>query len=141
MAKAKDNPAGETVEVPADLLRRMQERLEALERAEAARAEKADDLHPKQVYDEAWAKREQDISRPASERTQEIADRLFGTAEPRFLVRLDSTTEDGKPGPDIREHFPLKISGSSDLEAGARYLKVMGITKHDYRLVAEPVAA
>ncbi len=79
--------------------------------------------------------------RPANVRTQELADKTYGTTGQRFRVAMDSTTEDGKPGPSIGEHFPLDICAHSDLEASGRYQQIMGIRKTDYPIRAVPVAA
>lgn len=135
---AKDKP--ETVEVPAALWERMQARLEALELAEQKRAEAAANPHAL-VLDSAWERWKAEAGRPASERSQDVANGRYGLAQPRFRVRLDSTAEDGKPGPRVGEHFALEISANSDLEAQARYLEIMGIKRHEYTLRTEPVAA
>lgn len=129
----------ETVTVPASTLAAMQARLEQLELRLQLRDDAA--LHPTKLLDEAWQREKAELSRPASERTQDAADRKYGTEAPRFRVRLESVSESGSgKGPNIAEHFPLLVSASSDLEAGARYLSLMGITKHDHRLVVEPAA-
>jgi hypothetical protein len=73
--------------------------------------------------------------------TQEIADEKYGLKGNRFTCKLDSTKEDGKPGPNVSEHFALTLSANSDLEAQSRYLEIMGIKKHDYKVVVEPAAA
>ncbi len=131
---------GETVTVPVEVLERMQARLDELERQTRSTQESL--LNSRQlVIDPDYAAWKAEASRPASERSQDAADRKYGKANPRFRVRLDATTEDGKKGPNISEHFPLEVSANSDLEAGARYLELMGIRKHDYRVVAEPLAA
>lgn len=135
---AKDRE--QTVEVPVSTLDNLQARLASLEhQLQVEREVRANP--PAQVIDDKYEAWKKEAGRPASERTQDVADRRFGTAAPRFRVRLDATGEDGKPGPKITEHFPLVISANSDDEAGARYLKIMGIRKHDYRLVAEPLPA
>lgn len=130
-------PAPATVEVPVALLEQLRQRLDVLEGRERLREEAQARRAP--VIDEEWERQKAEISRPASVRTQEMADREYGTLAPRFRVSLDPTDENGKPV-NVAEHFPLEVSAHSDLEAQARYLKLMGIRKHDYRLVAEPVA-
>ena len=97
--------------------------------------------NPAAVIDRAFEDWKREAGRPASERTQDIADRTYGTEAPRFRVHLDPTSPDTGKKVNISEHFPLTLSAHSDLEAGARYQKLMGITKHDYRLVVEPAAA
>jgi hypothetical protein len=130
----KPNGAAETVEVPVALLHQLQARLEQLETA-GRLAEEAR-LHPTKIIDAAWQREIAELGRPPKDRTQDLADARYGKDGKRFVVRLDPTTEDGKKGPNIGEHFPLVISANSDLEAQARYLDIMGIKKHDYRLVA-----
>lgn len=127
-----------TVEVSVDLLQKLQARLDALELADRVRLESA---NPRtRVIDAEWEALKVKIARTAAERTQEIADARFPDGDP-FTVSIDPTTAEGKPGPNINEHFPLQVRGHSTHEAEARYLELMGITKHDYRLRAEPVAA
>jgi hypothetical protein len=133
---AKEKP--ETVEVPVATLQAMQARLDALELREQVRAEAA--LRPTRVLDQAWEAEKAELSRPAKERTQDAADRRFGTAAPRFRCRLDSTGEGGKPGPRVAEHFELTVSAGDPLHAQARYLETMGITQHQYKVATEPVA-
>ncbi len=137
----KDTPAlphgptaqPETVTVPVSTLAALQARLDALEEAAS---------QPRTlVLDAAWEAEKAALGRPANVRTQELADRTYGTTGQRFRVAMDSTTEDGKPGPSIGEHFPLEICAHSDLEAAGRYQKVMGILKSDYPIRAVPVAA
>lgn len=141
MAKQPEHqPAQEMVTIPAELLRRLESRLDTLERAEFARQELTRSPNIK-ILDEGWEQTKAELSRPAAERSQDIADRKYGTVGKRFRVYLDSTQEDGKPGPDVSEHPKLTISANSDLEAQARYLDLCGIHKHDYRLACEPVAA
>ncbi len=143
---AKDRPNGESngpeqlVTVTTSFLESLNARLAMLEHAERARMELAQNPHAN-VLDQEHARWKELTARPASVRTQEIADKKYGNTEPRFKVRLDSTTEDGKPGPNTSEHFPLEISANSDLEAKARYEQVMGIRKHDYEIRVEPAAA
>ena len=64
---------------------------------------------------------------------------FYGIAGPRYKVRLDSKTEEGKPGPNVSEHPELIITANSDLEAQGRYQEICGIRKHDYRLQTELV--
>ena len=139
MAKEDQKPtappaAPEMVSVSADLLRQLQSRLEALERQEAVRLEIARNPNAL-ILDPAYEAWKIEASRPAAERTQDIADRMYGTTSPRFRCKLDSTKDDGKPGPKIGEHPELLISANSDLEAQGRYLKLCGIKKHDYKLL------
>lgn len=136
---AKDR--GDMVQVPAADWERLQARLDALEHADRLRAERSDDFHAKQVLDARQEALEVELMRSPQDRTQARADREYGTEGPRWHCRLDSTREDGKPGPDIREWFGVVLCANSDLEAQARYLKIMGITKHDYRVVVEPLEA
>lgn len=138
---AKDR-AEATVEVPVSLLERMQARIEALEQDRRVREERADtDFRDKTVLDRRQAEFEAAAGKTPRERTQDRADREYGTVGQRWHCRLDSTREDGTPGPDIREWFGLTLSANSDLEAQARYLKIMGITRHDYRVVVVPAEA
>src|SRR5262249_36206563 len=139
MAKDKTETRADMVEVPAAQLAAMQARLEALERAELLRQHAVN--HHGNVIDRAWEQAKKDIDPPASVRTQELAARKWGTSQPRFRCRLDSTQEDGKPGPRLDELFPLDISAHSDVEAGQFYLMAMGVRSHSYRLVVEPVPA
>ena len=129
---------GETVQIEVSILQELQGRLAALELAEKQRQELAanpPDLTLDKQY-EAW---KAEVSRPASVRTQEIADRLFKGPQ-RYSVRLDTATKK-RPDGVAPEHFPLVIAANSDLEARARYESVMGITKHDYTIRVDPVAA
>ena len=133
------NAVEPTVPVPVSVLEKLTSRLEALERAELLRQEFA--INPRaRILDAAYESFKTEVSRSARERTQDLADQMYGTAAPRYRVRLDSTTDEGKKGPDISEHFELKISANSDLEAQGRYLHVMGIRKHDYRVIVVDLA-
>ncbi len=139
MAKQSD-----TVEVPVKTWEQVQARLEALELAERVRAEKADDpLRPRAVYDAAWEQRQAEVGRPAAERTQLLADRRYGTDRPRWRVALDSTREDGRPGPNVSEHPALELSANSPEEAEGRWRLLCGVRaiSADYRMRVEPVAA
>jgi hypothetical protein len=142
---AKDNPTPASVQpatipVPAEVFQQMQARLEALEQMQRMQTEAL--LNPRaNILDKEYEKWKQEAGRPAGERTQDVADKKYGKTAPRFNCRLDSTKEDGKPGPHIDEHPTLTISANSEHEAQGRYLELIGVTKHDYRLVAEPVAA
>jgi hypothetical protein len=137
---AKDKQA-EVIQVPADDWQRLQERLTSLEYQQRLRDEQTPALHAKSVIDRRHEEFERNSMRSAQERTQEIADKNFGTDGPRWRCRLDSTTEDGRPGPDVSIFFPLDLCANSDLEAQARYQSVMGIRKHDYRIAAARVEA
>lgn len=134
MAKA------DTVEIPVADLRDMQARLAMLERQVAVQQEKADGLHEKRVYDAYWDRKVKEVGRTAAERSQDVSDLAYGAKAPRWRVSLDGRTEDGKQGPNISEHPALLISANSEDEASARWLKLCGIRKHDYRLKAERVA-
>lgn len=136
------------VDVPADVLARIEmrvaaqmiARLEALETADRQRAEAA--LTPQaRVLDQDYEAWKREASRPAKERSQDAADRLF-TGPLRFKVRLDSTQPDGKKGPNISEHPELVIAANSDLEAQARYLHLCGIRIREpsYKVITEPTA-
>jgi len=133
---AKEN----MVEIPASVWEAMQKRLDALEQASRLTTEAVLNSKAK-ILDPAYEALKVEIAKPASVRTQEIADRRFGTAGKRYRVWLDSTTPDGKKGPDISEHFPLVLSANSEHEAKAFYLDVMGITQHKYTLKHELVNA
>lgn len=133
---AKDKEA--TVEVPLSLLEEMKQRLAALEHKtriqdEQLNASKAIILDP--AY-EAWKK---DVGRPAAERTQDIADRLYPNGEP-FRVKIDSSKPDGKPGPNVSEHPEIVIRANSPEEAEGRYRKLCGIRGIDseYRFDVQP---
>jgi hypothetical protein len=166
MANEKQKQPDEMVSVPATMLRELQSRLDVLERernqpapnvASAATAElqariaslehdarvRAEMLDPKNklILDKAFEDWKLEASRPAKDRTQDIVDKTYGTAEPRFRVYLDSSTEENgvvKKGPSIGEHPELVISAHGDLEAGAIYLKVCGISSHKHRLMTLP---
>ncbi|MES2342311.1 MAG: hypothetical protein V4597_11580 [Pseudomonadota bacterium] len=139
---AKDNEKRpDVVEVPAALWQQLQTRLETLEHAERIRQEAGAFGPAKVILDPAYEAWKMEAARPAQARSQDVADRRYGTAAPRFRCRLDSTAPDGKPGPAVGEHPELVVSAHSDLEAQARYLELAGIRKHDYRVVALPVAA
>jgi hypothetical protein len=126
------------VKVPASALAALQARLEALEANQRTTTEAL--INPRaRILDTAYEEWKAEASRPASERTQDVADKLYGKSLPRFKVWLDSRKEDGKPGPNIGEHFALEISAVDDVQAKGRYLQVMHISKHDYTLQAEPV--
>lgn len=131
--------APEMVTIPAEEWKRLQARLDQLEASSRFAVEAVTNSRAK-IIDQSYEEWKAQAGRPASERTQEVADKLYGREGQRFRVTLDSTLEDGKPGPNVREHFPLLLSANSDLEAQARYQQVMGIKKHDYRLRCEPVA-
>ena len=133
------NAADPVVQVPVSVLEKLTSRLEALERAELLRQEFA--INPRaRIIDSAYENFKAEVSRSARERTQDVADKTYGTAAPRYRVRLDSTTDEGKKGPDISEHFELNISAHSDIEAQGRYLQIMGIRKHDYRVIVVDLA-
>ncbi len=132
-------PPTETVEVPLSLLQQLQARLDILETRERTREEMQG--RPHVVLDAAWEAERAQLARSSQERTQEAADKKYGTTGQRFLVRLDSTDAEGKPGPNITEHFPLMVAAHGELEAGAFYLDLMGIKKHDYRIVATPLVS
>jgi hypothetical protein len=138
-APAAPQARPDTVAVPANEWARLQERLATLENVQRVQGEQQG--RPTVVLDGAWEATKAELARPAKDRTQEAADKKYGTAQPRFRVRLDSTTDDGKRGPNISEHPELEISANSDLEAGARWAQLCGVRKHDYKLVATPVAA
>ena len=132
--------AKDTIEIPATQLQALMARLDKLEheariQAEIVQNSKANVLDP---TFEAWKK---EVARPAQERSQDLADKVYGKDGKRFRVYLDSSTDDGKPGPNISEHPVLVISANSDLEAGARYLQHCGITRHAYKIRAEQVSA
>lgn len=135
---AKNMEQQEMVSVPAETLRQLQARLDALElaahRDAMARAELANPK-AKVILDQAWEEEKKELAKPAAVRTQEKADKLYGIEAPRFRVRLDSTTDDGKPGPNVSEWPEIVLSAHSDLEAKGRYTELCGIRKHDYRLV------
>ena len=139
MATAPTTPRTETAEAPASLVAQLLARIDLLEHRERERAEASH--RPTLVIDASYEAWKADVARPAAVRTQEVADKKYGTGGRRFKVRLDARADDGKPGPNVSEHPELWISANSDLEAGARYLEICGIRKHDYRIVAEPVAA
>lgn len=123
------------------LVQSLQARLDALELSQRQQAEAA--LNPRaKIEDEAYQKWKAEASRPASERTQDIADARYGKAGPRFRVRLDTTGEDGRPGPKVAEHFPLVLSATDETHAKARYQEIMGIRgiQHDYKFIAELAA-
>jgi hypothetical protein len=139
-AAAPPADPGETVQVPRQMLEQMQQRLQTLEQRQDERREAF--LRSSQVLDMDFEDFKAKASRPASVRTQEAVDKKYGTAAPRFRVRLDSSDpQTGKPGPNVSEHFELQISALSDLEAKQKYLDAMGITKTEWRVVVEPVAA
>ncbi len=141
MAEAtKNTKPAETVEVPVSVLQQLQSRLEQLERESKVRAELA--INPRaMILDPEYEAYKLEMGRPAKDRTQDIADKRYGKDGKRFLVKLDSTTDEGKPGPNVSEHFELTLSANSDIEAKGRYLELMGIRKHDYRVIATPTAA
>lgn len=133
---AKDRP--DVVELPKSDFEALLQRLERLEHAQRVRAESEDTLHPKALYDERWDARVAEAGKSAAQRTQERSDRDYGTRGPRWLVWLDSTREDGKPGPDVSEWPRLVISANSPEEATARWLILCGVRAHQYQLRAEP---
>jgi hypothetical protein len=131
------------VTLPAADLAALQARLGALEAAERVRAEIAVPLHLRpDAVDAAMEARRAAVSRPASVRTQEIADKKFGTSAPRWLVKIETMVENTPYGkaPNISEHFPLTLSASNEPEACARYLSTMGITHlaEYHKVVATP---
>lgn len=128
----------ETVTIPAQEWQRVLQRLEAAEQRSAAAIESVTSSRAK-IIDreyEAWKLK---ADRPASVRTQEIANERYPKGTP-YRCSFDPTGEDGKPK-NISEHFPLQIRANSDLEAKARYLDLMGISKHSYKVIVEPVGA
>lgn len=134
---AKDR--GEMVQVPAAEWEEMKATLAQLLHKERVRQEQEPGVHAKSVIEQRHEEFERNSMRSAQERTQEIADKTYGTDGPRWRCRLDSTTEDGRPGPDVSNFFALELSANSDLEAQARYLQAMGIRKHDYKVLTMPV--
>lgn len=136
---AKDKQDGDVVQVPRSEWEQLKSNLAELLHDKRVREEREDSLHEKAVLDRRQQEREAQSMRSAQERTQEIADRTYGTNGQRWRCYLDSTREDGKAGPDVSIFFPLELCANSDLEAQARYQKLMGITKHDYRIVAAPL--
>lgn len=124
---------------PVEMVQVPLERLEALERLARSHEETLRNSRAA-ILDNAYEEWKRRTARSAAEKTQEIADQRYQGPQ-RFQVSLDSRTEDGKPGPKVAEHFPLTLRAHSDLEAQARYLEVMGIRKHDYRVVVEPLPA
>ncbi len=134
-----DKKIEETVQVPVSVLQQLQTRLAALEHAEAVRREEHENPRAK-IIDPTFEQWKERYSRPPQVLTQERADKEY-TGPKRFKVWLDSSSEDGKPGPKIGEHPTIEISAHSPEEAEGRYLKLCGIKKHNYRLRAEPVAA
>ncbi len=131
----KPNETEPMVQLPAAKLEALLSRLDALEQTQRVQTEAL--LNPRSnILDKAYDAWKQEAGRPASARTQDIADKTFGTSAPRFTVR-----QDGKPGPRIDEWFPLQISAVDRVQAEGRYLELCGIKKHDYQLRTEPVAA
>ncbi len=124
-----------TVLVPASLLQRLEAKIEALEHTQRVQQEA---LAGKQVLilDQEYERWKREAGRSAAERTQDLADRSYD-GPCRYRVRMDSTLEDGKPGPRIDEFFPLVLRAHSDLEAQARYQEIMGIRKTDHKIVVE----
>lgn len=134
---AKDS---DTVEVPASLLADLKAQVEGL-RAEVRLAqEKTESVHAKQVYDQAWERKVAEAGKTPAQRTQEASDRAYGKKGQRFDVWLDSTTEDGRPGPNVSDWPRVAVSANSPEEAGARWLKLVGIRSHRHTLRAEPAA-
>lgn len=134
------NQETEFVQVPKSEWDRLQASIAELLHDKRVREEKGEDFYARSVIDRKQEERENALLRPVPIRTQEAADRLFPDGQ-RFQVVMDSTKEDGKPGPDVSFCYPLEINANSDLEAQARYQLVMGITSHKYRLRAAPVPA
>ena len=133
-------PAEETVAVPVSVLEALTKRLETLEHASRVQAEMLVNSRAA-ILDPEYEKWKAEVSRPTKERSQDVADRTYGTTGKRFRCFLNSITEDGKPGPKIDEHPQLVIAANSDLEAKGRYQQLCGIRKHEYRVEAIPVAA
>ncbi len=128
------------VKVPAALLATLTARLEVLEAAQRSQTEAL--LNPRaNIIDKAYQDWKAEASRPANVRTQDMVDARYGTAAPRFVCKLDGSTEDGKPGPNLSEWFSLTISANSDLEAKARYEDAMGIKSHPYKIVTQTAEA
>lgn len=136
---AKDREPGDMVTIPRSEWDRLQAAITELLLDKRVREERGDDFHAKEVLDRQREQRINSITRSCAERTQEIANKTYGTEGQRWRCYMDSTTEDGKPGPDVSIFFPLELSANSDLEAQARYQSIMGIRKHDYRIVAAKV--
>lgn len=125
-----------TIEVPAREYQDLQDRLAKLEKdAEIHLARQNPNAV---VHDPAFEAWKAEVARPAAVRTQEMANKLWGTASPRYRCRLEKS-KDVHESVRLDEHFPLEISANSDLEAGARYLQLMGIRSHIHTLVAEPI--
>lgn len=125
----------ETVSVPVSVLQELQDRLARLENVNAVRSEA--EHKPVKILDDAYEAWKREASRPAKERSQDVANKRYGTQGKRFRVRIDSSNE-GKPGPNVSEHPELVISANSDLEARGRWEELCGIRKHDYRIVCVP---
>ncbi len=130
----------ETVTVPAEEFKQLLKRLEEAEQRSRIAVEAVTNGRAL-ILDPEYERWKEQNSRSASERTQDIADKRFGKKGQRFTCRLDSTTEDGKPGPNVAEHFPVTLSANSDVEAEGRYLQLMGIKKHNYKVVVEAAQA
>lgn len=134
---AKDE---EMVTISAAVLKEIQTRMEVLEQAQRINTEllvnsKARILDPDY---EMW---KMEASRSAQERSQSIVEQKFGVKGKLYRCKLDSTQDDGKPGPKIDEHPVLIIPGNSEYEAQGRYLEIIGVRKHDYKVKTELVSA
>jgi hypothetical protein len=133
-----DATTEETIEVPVSVLQQLNARLESLEHADRVRREA--ELNPRaNILDRAYEAWKAEVGRPAKERTQDAADKAY-EGPLAFRCRLDSTTENGKPGPYIGEHPEVVVRANSAEEAEMRYLRICGIKKHDYAVKAVPVA-
>ena len=127
-----------TVEVPVSVLEKLQARLDKLEHEQRINTELLVNSKAR-ILDPAYEEWKKEVASSAAERSQDVADKRYGVTGKRWRVMLDSTTEDGKPGPKISEHPALVVSANSDLEAQGRYMELAGIRKHDYRFKTDLV--
>lgn len=129
------------VQIPVAELQDMKARLQQLEGKLSGRVVVDSDPHAL-VLDSAFEAKKAEASKTSLVRTQEKADRQWGTSSPAWQVHLESRKgEDGKPLVSTSEHPKVRISAGSKEEAIGRYQLLCGILSTEHLFVAEPVAA
>ena len=139
---AKNGNGIDMVEVPVSVLAELNARLAKLE----AQANNPDSSRSVLRLDESFERFKEEVGRPCGIRSQENADKRYGTDGRRFRVSLAPGDAKGKNRVDF---WPaLEISANSDLEAQGRYQQLCGIRGIDTNYVKwlvvevkEPVAA
>jgi hypothetical protein len=134
-AQAPAPPPADTVTIPAGELRQLLDRLERLEYSERLRQARNDPNA--KILDPDWDAHKIEASRPAAERTQDIADRIHAGPH-RYQCCFDASESD-KPNVRIHEHPAIIIRANSPEEAEVRWLRLIGVRKHDYKVKVTPI--